>query len=161
VDMAYKGKRISEAVNLSRENYIPNGGTALLDAIGYAINETRKDYASLTESQKPDNAIFVIITDGEENASKEFTQDQINKMISECKNEKWEFIFLGASQESIKAAKSYGISSANTACYNAQSIHANSAVYDTVSANLAMYRMTSDSDKLSFSAGQRTELSST
>lgn len=85
------------------DNYIPSGKTCLFDAIGTAI----------TKKRNKDNfkdVICVIMTDGLENGSREYTKDNINDMISEMKENNWVFIYLGANQDSFSIAASYGIS---------------------------------------------------
>jgi hypothetical protein len=97
----YRCSPASEAQRLNTVNYRPYGGTALLDAMGRAI--------TVASNCTADTVNVVILTDGEENSSKEFTKSQISKMIEDRKREGWNFIFLGANQDAIKVAKSYGI----------------------------------------------------
>jgi len=95
----------------NRENYVPRGSTALLDAIGRTLNTIEAE----TAQDKPDKIYFVIVTDGAENSSVEFTdRSKIFQMISERRqNSAWEFIFLAANQDAISEAANYGISAAN------------------------------------------------
>jgi uncharacterized protein YegL len=86
----------------------PRGSTALLDAIGKTINGLDK---------KSNKVMFIIITDGEENASMEYTQEQVKKLIGDGKKDGWEFIFLGTTEDGIQAGISYGISAINTRTY--------------------------------------------
>ena len=82
---------------LNSENYAPSNTTALLDAVGVTIELMVKRLTDLTEENTPEKVIFVIITDGYENASKEYSRRQIFSMVSHQKeNYHWEFIFLGA-----------------------------------------------------------------
>ena len=98
---------------------VPRGGTALLDAVGRAINETGARLDKLSDAEKPGLVIFMIITDGEENSSKEFTNAQINKMIIHQQEKyKWEFSFLGADQDSFSVARTLGINSKGVSNYN-------------------------------------------
>jgi hypothetical protein len=88
---------LSQAEELNESNYIPSFSTALLDAVGKTIDNTGRRLASTPEEMRPEKVIFAIITDGYENASKEFTQKQIFDMVSHQKEMySWEFIFLGA-----------------------------------------------------------------
>jgi len=100
---------INEVPELTRETYVPRAGTPLLDAIGREINDLDQKLALLDEEKKPSGVIFVVITDGQENSSKEFRRDQIVKMIKE-KQEKddWQFVFLSADLEAINDAREYG-----------------------------------------------------
>ncbi len=66
---------------LTRETYVPRGGTPLLDAMGRGINDLEQQMASLEDADKPSRVVLVIVTDGQENASREFRRDQIVEMI--------------------------------------------------------------------------------
>ncbi|MBR4266627.1 MAG: VWA domain-containing protein [Bacteroidales bacterium] len=109
-EVIHNRKNINEVKPLTSKDYIPGGSTALLDAIGNAINHTIKVQRLAAEDEKAKNVVFVIITDGEENSSREYSSDQIHKMISlEQEEYGWEFMFLGANIDAIKTAKTYGI----------------------------------------------------
>lgn len=110
-EFTYKSKPINEAILLNNNNYMPNGGTALLDAIGTAIIEKGKELSNLAEDDRPSKVMFVIITDGEENSSKEFRDRQVIKdMIEHQKTVySWDFTFLGANQDVFTTSTSLGI----------------------------------------------------
>ena len=100
---------LSNAVDLNNENYIPRGSTALLDAVGRTINHVEHQINEKEEKERPEKIIFVIITDGEENASREFQHEQIMEMINRHRDENgWEFVFIGANQDAIRAGGSIG-----------------------------------------------------
>ena len=104
-------QNIEKVEPLTRKNYVPGGCTALLDTLGDVINHTVNVQKVLAEDEKAGNVVFVIITDGEENASQRFSSEKIKKMISfEKEKYGWEFIFLGANIDAIKTAQTYGIS---------------------------------------------------
>lgn len=92
------------------ESYPSGGTTALLDCIGTAIT-------NYEHTGRNNPVVFVILTDGLENASKEFTQSQIHKMISsrEAPNGEWKFVFLAANQDAFSTGSSLGIKRANCA----------------------------------------------
>jgi uncharacterized protein YegL len=97
----------------------PRGGTALLDAIGKTITLVGEKLAKLAEDERPEKVMFVIQTDGYENASKEFKKDAIKKMITDqTEIYKWEFMFIGASLDAVHDAQSWGIRDCNTSVYN-------------------------------------------
>lgn len=99
-------ENIKDVSNITKKEYTPSGCTALLDAVGNTITEL-----SAKEEIKNNKVIFVIITDGFENASKEFKKDQVKKLIEDKQNsDKWEFIFLGANIDSVSTAGEIGIS---------------------------------------------------
>jgi hypothetical protein len=90
----------------------PRGSTALLDAVGRMVNETQARLDKLDPKDQPLKVSFMIITDGEENASREFTHEKIKEMVQHQKNShKWEFIFLGANIDAFSAGSSLGFTS--------------------------------------------------
>lgn len=106
----YDGVNIKEVELLNNEQYFARGMTALLDAIGKAINVVGERLSQTKEEDKPGKVIFVITTDGQENSSKEFTQDQIKRMIEhQQENYNWEFLFTGANIDAVATAVHFGI----------------------------------------------------
>ena len=102
---------IKNVKSITKSDYIAQGNTALLDAMGKTINDLGLKLYNTIENERPSKVIFFIITDGEENSSVEFTNDKIKEMVELQKNTyNWEFIFLGANIDSFSAAASIGIS---------------------------------------------------
>lgn len=94
----------------------PRGWTALFDAVGRAIQETGTRLGAMSESDRPGLVLFVILTDGQENSSKEYKKDQIKLMIEHQQSHyNWKFIFLGANQDSFAEAGALGIQKNATA----------------------------------------------
>ena len=107
----HDGIDLREVKAMTSSDYIAGGGTAMLDAIGDTINKVQDRHDELGE-EKPENVLFVITTDGEENSSRKFTKSQIEKMIKHQTNgHGWKFMFLGANMDAVKEATSIGISS--------------------------------------------------
>lgn len=108
---------------LTENDYTVGGGTALLDALGMAMNKIRKVQKQTSPKYRADNVLFVIITDGEENSSFEFTLEQVRKRI-ERQQEKygWKFVFFGANMDAVKEASNIGISAETAISYDANSI---------------------------------------
>lgn len=106
-EVLYEREDIKKVKNLTKKQYYVRGCTALLDAIGRTI--------SYIESTNPEKVIFVITTDGYENASKEFSKEKIKKMIKAHKN--WEFLYLGADIDSYEEGASIGIKRSNISNY--------------------------------------------
>ena len=103
---------IGEVPPLTQETYIPQGGTPLLDALGRGINDIEGSIAQLPEEGRPEKVIVAVITDGEENDSKEFSKVQVEKMIKSKTSEAgWEFIFLSADLGAIEEAQHLGFQS--------------------------------------------------
>lgn len=112
---------IKEVKPLTKEDYLPEGTTALLDAVGRTVDSLLEHLIGLPKEEKP-SVMFVIITDGQENASQDYTLERIRKRIEFCQeSEGWEFIFLGANIDSFAAASKIGISRERTASYHADS----------------------------------------
>lgn len=95
---------------MTEKEYFVRGTTALLDAIGRTISKLAAVQRNTAEEYRAEKVMFVIITDGYENASREYTSDQVKAMI-ERKKEKygWEFIFLGANIDAVETASHFGI----------------------------------------------------
>lgn len=105
---------------ITEKEYYVRGSTALLDAVGKTINKVHNVQKSTNDDAKADKVLFVIITDGLENASREYNHTKIKQMICDKKeNNNWEFIFLGANIDAVSTAQAYGISSENAANYHA------------------------------------------
>jgi hypothetical protein len=118
----------------------PRGATALLDAIGKAIVETGERLDKMPEHDRPSKVVFVIITDGEENSSKEYKKARINELIKQQSEKyQWQFVFLGANQDALKEADSLGISTANAMNFSATAVGVKNS-FSATSHNLAMYR---------------------
>lgn len=89
----------------------PRGGTPLVDALVTAIDNTGKRLANKDESERPDQVLFVIITDGQENASRQYRKSDVESRVrKQTDGYKWQFVYLGANQDAIAEAQSYGIS---------------------------------------------------
>jgi uncharacterized protein YegL len=108
-EVLWQGVAANE-VQLTDKTYYVRGTTALLDAVGKAVNDADRRINKLDKETKPDNVIFVITTDGLENASREFTYGKIEKLIRQKQeNDNWEFIFLGANIDVAHEARNIGI----------------------------------------------------
>lgn len=109
-EVNYTGRTLFWARQLNTRSYQPRGSTALLDAIGRSIVSTGARLAAMPEHERPGTVLFVTLTDGQENASREFTLERINHLIAEHQEKySWQFIFLGANQDAIASAARLGI----------------------------------------------------
>jgi von Willebrand factor type A domain-containing protein len=121
-EFQYQGVPIHKA---PRYELNPRGMTALLDAVGRAINETGERLAKMAEQDRPSLVVFVVMTDGQENSSQEFTKSQLKKMIERQQKEfNWHFTFLGANQDAFAEAGGMGINAAGVANYTAGKVAA-------------------------------------
>lgn len=104
--------------NMTSEQYITGGTTALLDAVGGAVSHIRKIHKYIRPEDVPAKTLFVITTDGMENASRHYTYEKVKKLIEHQKAKYgWEFIFLGANIDAAETAVSMGISRDRAADY--------------------------------------------
>ncbi|MDO4689759.1 MAG: hypothetical protein Q4A58_00455 [Fusobacterium sp.] len=112
---------IDEVKKITNEEYYVRGMTALLDAIGKSIVNLKE--INKSKKNKDSKVLFVIITDGMENASKEFTIAKVKELVELQKKEfKWEFLFLGANIDAIQTAKSFGIDASKAVQYHSDKI---------------------------------------
>ena len=110
IEMLHKRVNIKEIKNITSNDYYVRGCTALLDAIGYSIN-FMINVAKNKNEEKAKNVLFIITTDGHENASREYSYEKVKKMITYQKEKyNWKFLFLGANIAAISTAKNFGIS---------------------------------------------------
>lgn len=97
---------------LNRKTYVPRGSTALLDAVGNTINRVGQKLASRPEEQRPGTVLFIILTDGQENASREYTKERVQEMVKHQEDRyAWRFVYLSASLSTFQDARSLGIGS--------------------------------------------------
>jgi uncharacterized protein YegL len=95
---------------LTERQYRVGGSTALIDAIGQAIHHMGNVHKYAREEDRPEHTIFIITTDGMENASYRYSSDEVKRMVEKEKNQYgWEFLFLGANIDAVETAKRYGI----------------------------------------------------
>lgn len=104
---------------LTDDDYTVRGCTALIDAIGTAVDRVSSIHRYLRPEDVPAHVMFVITTDGMENASREYTSDKVKKMISAKKELGWEFLFIGANIDAVETAKTFGIAKERAVNYRA------------------------------------------
>ena len=108
---------------ITEADYEVGGTTALMDAIGFSIQKIANVQKYTSEDQRADKVLFVITTDGMENASREFTPNKIKQMIEHQKEKYgWDFMFLGANIDAIATAAKFGIDEDFAVDYHADNI---------------------------------------
>ena len=118
---------------MTREQYYVRGCTALLDAVGKAIHHIGNVHKYAREEDRPEKTLFVITTDGMENASRTYTYEKLKTMIQRQKEKYgWEFLFLGANIDAAKEAARFGITEDRAANYHADSV-GTAVIYEAVS----------------------------
>jgi hypothetical protein len=119
-EVVYAGQPIAHAPHLAEDTFQPRGCTALLDAIGRTIDSTGARLAALPENERPDRVMLVIITDGLENASTDFTRERVFAMISTQRDVfQWSFLFLAANQDAIAEGAHMGIGAEESLSFSA------------------------------------------
>ena len=133
-----ESKVIHDRVDLQKiepmtdKQYYVGGCTALIDAIGSAIHHIGNVHKYAREEDRPEHTIFVITTDGMENASHRYTSDQVKAMVQRQKDKYgWEFLFLGANIDAVETAAHFGIEESRAVNYHCDPIGQN-RVYEGV-----------------------------
>jgi len=134
-EFLHKGVPISQ---VPKYELVPRGMTALLDAVGRAMNETGERLSKMTEQDRPGLVIFVVMTDGQENSSQEFAKARIKEMVELQQNVyHWHFTFLGANQDAFAEAGGMGIAADGVACFSAAKVE---GMYGALGAKVARMR---------------------
>ena len=114
--------RLDQVPRMTDKEYFVRGCTALLDAVGGAIHHIGNVHKYARPEDRPDKTLFVITTDGMENASHHYDYTKVRKMIERQKDKYgWEFLFLGANIDAAAEAKRFGIAEDHAANYNCDS----------------------------------------
>lgn len=125
---------------LTEKDYEVRGCTALIDAIGSTVNHIEGIHKYVRAEDVPAHTMFVIMTDGMENASKEYTADKVRAMIDKHQAELgWEFLFIGANIDAVETASHIGIAPDRAVNYHADSRGTN-VVYEAVAKTVSCFR---------------------
>lgn len=144
-------------VELDLSEYGPRGTTPLNDAIGRAINDTGRRLKAMDEKDRPSKVVFVIYTDGYENASREFTNKQIKRMVETQRDTyNWQFLFLGADIDAITEGGARGFNFDNTVSL-AKQANTSAGIF-MCSSKILNYRDTAASGALVYSNEDRESL---
>lgn len=119
-ELLYDNVDIKEIKEITEDEWYPRGSTALYDAIGKTINDVKTNHRKLGD-EAPSKVLVCIVTDGNENDSKEYNKYNIQKLIEKCEKDDWNFIYLAANQDAFSVGSSFGISGGNTYTYTANS----------------------------------------
>ena len=133
-------KNIREVPPLTDETFQPRGNTALLDAIGRTVNEVGRRLADMPESQRPSRVLLAIITDGGENASREYRRDKVFDMLKHQQEKYgWATTFIGSNQDALAVGASLAVPTSSCLTYAANSKGTRSSLR-SLSAATARYR---------------------
>jgi hypothetical protein len=129
-------ENLKNATTLSRNNYVPDGGTALYDAIGQTVLHLEEAYAR--QSDVPTTFVIVVLTDGYENSSNLFNLQQIRSLIQRLEaTEKWTFSFIGATLDAVEVAQTMAIKANNSFSFEKEAMKAE--VWDKLSNSMNTY----------------------
>lgn len=121
-EMLHDRIELSEVPLMTDNDYSVRGCTALIDAIGKTITHISNVHKYARREDLPENTMFIITTDGMENASREYTSDKVKTMIEQKKKENgWEFLFIGANIDAVQTAARFGIDEDHSANYHSDS----------------------------------------
>ena len=130
---------LQEIEPMTEREYRVGGCTALLDALGGTIHHVMDIHRYIRPEDVPEHVIFVVTTDGMENASREYTADAVRKLVKQRREDGWEFIFLGANIDAVKTGESFGFAKENAVNYHADSC-GTKAVFRSVGKAMASMR---------------------
>ncbi len=148
INKVYENVNIQNVSFISNDDYKPSTMTRLYDAVGFSIKETTSKIKKLEEDNKPSKVLFVIITDGQENMSRDFDKEEIFAKITKKEKKGWAFLFLGANQDAMKEGGKIGIKHTNTVKWEANDIGINTAFMST-SNYVSKYRNAKTTEELS------------
>lgn len=135
---------IQDIKPMTEEQYFVRGCTALIDAIGGAIHHIANVHKYARPEDVPSHTVFVIITDGAENASRHYTSNRVKAMIEKEKGQYgWEFMFIGANIDAVETAREYGIDESRAVNYNADTV-GTSIVYEAVESAVHSIRFSNE-----------------
>lgn len=135
---------INDVKPMTSADYVPQGTTAMLDAVGKAITSIGQKLAETPEEQRPSKVMVTIITDGYENASREYSWDVIKAMIKEQREKySWIFTFIGADIDTMAVSNNLGIDSRLSKSYT-KSVDGSNSVYKSVSKAMKRVRASVD-----------------
>lgn len=129
---------IQDVPELTNKTFVPRGTTALYDAIGKSVNGYKAELTS-KKLKAADKVLVIIVTDGYENASREFKQNDVADMITYQKKQNWQFMFLCSTEDAVTVGTSLGVSKGNTFKF-ANTAQGNTQLYNKVARAASSYR---------------------
>ncbi|HUG92380.1 MAG TPA: vWA domain-containing protein [Planctomycetaceae bacterium] len=160
-EILYDAVPLRDVPPLTHDTFKPRGATALHDAIGKSIQHIKTRLASTDPAEQPTQVIFVIITDGHENASHEFDRPLIADMIRHQREQgDWAFLFFGANQDAVKEADGLGIDRESAMTFESSGAGARKA-FRTISQSISSFRRRRLQAELSSSDDRPTDSDST
>ena len=149
----HAAKPIGDVTPLTREQYVPRASKPLYDAMGRGILDLESQIATRPESERPSKIIFVVVTDGAENASQEFDRAASTKLVDAKKAAGWDFVFLSADTEAFHDAGAFGIDYSSRLAFQ-KSKRGNDAAWAAASSKVRARAMGA-AEKLAFDDNDR------
>jgi hypothetical protein len=144
-ELLCNGVDIHDAKPYTKDTYQPRGMTALLDAVGKTINDISARHAKMAPALRPKKVLVAILTDGQENSSREFTKDKLKTLMDAKNTEGWEFVFIAAGFDQFTAesmATSYGFAAGSACGIDADRLDGIHASYMCMTSAATNYRNT-------------------
>lgn len=139
-EVVHSFKLIQAVRPLTAATYVPRGGTPLFDALGRGINDLDATLLRMGEDDRPAKVVFVIVTDGMENASREFSRNQVSRMIAEKQEVAgWNFVFLSADLAAVQEAEGMNVLYQRSMAFD-KTAQGSRDAFQSVSANVARMR---------------------
>lgn len=139
-EIIHNAINLKDATPLTDRVYTPSGGTALYDAIGTVIKAHGEKLAAMPEEERPSKVLVLVMTDGQENLSQRFGQIEIANMIKHQTDKyNWQFIYMGANQDSFAVGQTIGVAKTNSYNYTASSA-GTGRLFANISAGTRSYR---------------------
>lgn len=157
IKTVFADRPLNEVPKLDHSNYSPSGGTNLLDAIGHTIETVNEALEQRKKKDRP-GVIVLIMTDGEENSSRKYNNEQIKAMVKAAEKADWSFVFLGANIDAFSVGATFGMNHLNSVNYSTANMSATMSATSILTANMrsaklaglnthAVYASTTMSDK--------------
>ena len=122
-EILHDRKNIQNVERITDEEYYVRGCTALLDAVGGAIHHISRIQKEMPEEERPEKTLFIITTDGLENASRWYSYEKVKRMVEKKKKRNhWEFVFLGANIDAVEVAGRFGVAANRAVRYECDSV---------------------------------------
>ncbi len=147
-EVIYNRVKLKKVKPMTKEQYEVCGCTALLDAVGGAIRFVQDGQRTMRKKNRPSKTLFVITTDGLENASRNYSYDTVRRMIEGSKEQDgWEFLFLGANMDAVGEAAKFGIPASRAVNYENDAVGMN-LNYEVLSQAVSAVRAASDTSQM-------------
>lgn len=122
IELLHDRQELEKVEKITDKEYFVRGCTALLDAVGGAIHHISHIHKGMPEEERPEKTLFIITTDGMENASKKYSYGKVKKMVEKRKEkDHWEFVFLGANIDAVEVAGRFGVAANRAVRYECDS----------------------------------------